>query len=414
MKNKVMTTKEIFISVYAIIIAIVVNRLFAVQQLFWYFKPELLAIFWLVIIIGYYVCFWDKLKKDIVLWIVNTCNLLLVLWYISVTQTRFFQAGNSHFALISTIVIPCVFVAQSVWIVGGYNIKNTDGIIISWFRGVFIYPFSEISQPFRKILKLVSSSKNSGSVIKKISIGLFFAFMLLMVIIPLLMGADQVFDYYVRNIFSNFELDILIWNIVSIFVVFVISYSFFYNVRFDTIIKEPIIFVKENVDLIISATVLCSIIFVYILFSIVQFTYLFATIGLPAGITYAEYARTGFAQMLVVCAINLLLYAFFLRYTINNKVMTILLSVLSALTGLMLLSSWTRLSLYISEFGMTWLRLISAWFIIYMTVVVGLCCVRLFKKNLPLMFLSAIILLVWYVALGYLNPSSFIAWFNSY
>jgi len=68
--------------------------------------------------------------------------------------------------------------------------------------------------------------------------------------------------------------------------------------------------------------------------------------------------------------------------------------------------------LYIDTFGMTWLRLLSAWFIAYLGMVIALCVVRIFKKELPVVGLSAMLLLIWYIALGYLNPDGFIGWFN--
>ena len=74
------------------------------------------------------------------------------------------------------------------------------------------------------------------------------------------------------------------------------------------------------------------------------------------------FRREGFAQTVAVCAINLLIFGVFLRFGARNRVTTILLASLLALTGVMLFSGFVRLGLYIDAFGMTWLRLLSAWF----------------------------------------------------
>jgi hypothetical protein len=168
-----------------------------------------------------------------------------------------------------------------------------------------------------------------------------------------------------------------------------------------------------SLDIVISAIVLGSVILIYTLFCTIQFTYLFARVGLPAGMTYAEYARQGFAQTVVVCAINLIIFGVFLRLGKQSKLLIALLGGLLILTCIMLFSGWTRLDLYISTYGMTWLRLLSAWFIIYLAVVILLCAIKLlYKKQMPIFVISALLLLVWYVALGYLNPDNFIIWYN--
>jgi len=150
----------------------------------------------------------------------------------------------------------------------------------------------------------------------------------------------------------------------------------------------------------------------YVTFCVVQFTYLFAGAGLPGGISYSEYAREGFAQTVVVCTINLLIFGVFLHYGKRNKISISLLIGLLTLTCIMLFSGFLRLGLYIDFYGMTWLRLLSAWFIIYLAVIVIICAVRIWKENLPLIATGALILLGWYIVLGYINPDGFVARYN--
>jgi hypothetical protein len=62
---------------------------------------------------------------------------------------------------------------------------------------------------------------------------------------------------------------------------------------------------------------------------------------------------------------------------------------------------------------MTWLRLISAWFILYLSAVLTLCTTKLLtKKPFPILVLCALLLLFLYITLGYLNPNNFINWYN--
>jgi magnesium-transporting ATPase (P-type) len=197
-------------------------------------------------------------------------------------------------------------------------------------------------------------------------------------------------------------------------IAFGLFFSFLWNIGHgeNTVAKENID--PAKIDKIISSIILGSVVIVYVAFCLVQFTYLFARAGLPAGMTFAEYAREGFAQTVAVCAINLLIFGIFMWRGDGGKLVKSLLAALLTLTGIMIVSGAVRLAFYIGAFGMTWLRLLSAWFIIYLAAVVILCVARLlFVKKMPVIGICTMLLLVWYVALGFLNPDGFISWYNS-
>jgi hypothetical protein len=79
----------------------------------------------------------------------------------------------------------------------------------------------------------------------------------------------------------------------------------------------------------------------------------------------------------------------------------------------MLFSGGVRLNLYVDAFGLTWLRLLSAWFIAYVAVVVMLAMFSVHtKKKIPLLVTCGLVLLGWYVVLGFVNPQGFIDWYN--
>ena len=64
--------------------------------------------------------------------------------------------------------------------------------------------------------------------------------------------------------------------------------------------------VKKVWDPIIVLTVLITVNLIYVVFTVIQFTYLFGSISsfLPEGVTYAEYARRGFFELVAVTLIN--------------------------------------------------------------------------------------------------------------
>jgi len=364
------------------------------------------AVFWLCYLGVFYGIYWKRIKDDTVLWFVAVSVVALSVW------NFVFPTGNWEYRIISAFVIPGVLMAHAQWAAGSYTMRNCGEIVGAWIRGWFVKPFTGMSAIVGAMGSLVTEEGKPKA--KRALIGVGISVLLLFVIVPLLMSADQVFGYYMTRIFStggssSFP---ILTHIFLIVVTFGLFYSALWNVGFGAVNEGHQVSFGQ-IDTIITAIVLSSIITVYVLFCIIQFTYLFAGAGLPEGMTFSEYAREGFAQTVVVCAINMFLFGVFLRYSKYNSMIRGLLLTLLALTGVMLVSGWVRLNLYIGVFGMTWLRLLSAWFIIYIAAVVILCAVRLIlKKQIPLAATSALMLLVWFIALGYLNPDGFIRWFN--
>ncbi|HWM09821.1 MAG TPA: DUF4173 domain-containing protein [Solirubrobacteraceae bacterium] len=76
-----------------------------------------------------------------------------------------------------------------------------------------------------------------------------------------------------------------------------------------------------------------------------------------AGLTYAEYAREGFAQLLAAAALTLAVIAAAVRWTAPSRLRTVLLVALCVLTLAVLASALTRLDLYMDAYGFTRLRL---------------------------------------------------------
>jgi len=362
------------------------------------------AAFWLFYLVVFYTFFWKHLKYDYIAWFVAGCTVALLLW------NFIFCFGNFQFRSITFYVIPAVLMAHAQWSAHSFTLKTSEGMALAWLSGWAIKPFTGLHALAGAISSLLSNTNKPA--LKRALIGIIIALLMVAFILPLLMSADQVFDYYVSRMFRDISGFTFVFHSLVVITAAAFFYSFLWNIEFG---ENKTYRIPEgwSLDIIISAIALGSILLPYLLFCLIQFTYLFAGAGLPANMTYAEYAREGFAQTVTVCAVNLLMFCVFLRLGRGHKLLKALLLGLLALTGIMLASGAVRLNLYIAAYGMTWLRLLSAWFIVYLAAVIMLCAVRLlFKKELPVVALSALLLLIWYVALGYLNPDNFIDWFN--
>ncbi len=67
---------------------------------------------------------------------------------------------------------------------------------------------------------------------------------------------------------------------------------------------------------------------------------------------------------------------------------------------MVLASAFTRLFLYTGAYGLTFRRIQALWFLIYLTVVLTLCALRLYNAKFPLLRACALTFILWYVALN--------------
>lgn len=389
----------------ALLVAVLFDRTMAAGWGDTYHISFFSAIFWLSFLVVYYACYWKKLKSNRSLWLVGGLTALLCIW-------NFLFDYRSAYGSVTFLVIPAVLMAHTQFLSGGYKLKEVGRIAIAWLLGWLIKPFSGIGVFFGAAGTLFIGEKKT--LFRNILVAVCITLPLMLVLIPLLGSADMVFAYYMKQILWNFSVPALIGHLFLIAIALLLFYSFLWNIgQQDTIAGRGALIQKEfQIDNLISCIVLGSVTLLYLLFCFVQFTYLFAGAGLPGGMTYSEYAREGFAQMIVICAINLLIFGVFVQYGKRHRAVMILLYALLALTAVMLVSSFLRLALYIDTYGLTWLRLLSGWFILYLAVVLILCGVRVIKQTIPLIAVCAFLLLGWYVVLGFANPDAAIVRYN--
>lgn len=162
-------------------------------------------------------------------------------------------------------------------------------------------------------------------------------------------------------------------------------------------------------------TMLALVNLLFLTFVAVQFTYLFGGerhLNL-AGITYAEYARRGFFELVAVAVLSLALVLCLNWITRRGTKEQIRLfntcsSSLVALVLVMLLSAWRRMSLYEAAFGFTELRLVVFVFMLWLTVVLFWFLLTLWRS--PHHFTIGMILAAsgFLVTLNLLNPDAFI------
>jgi hypothetical protein len=139
-----------------------------------------------------------------------------------------------------------------------------------------------------------------------------------------------------------------------------------------------------------------------------------------AGITYADYARSGFFQLLWVAGITLVVLVVFSRITAFNqassrRAFTVLAETAIVLTLLVVAVASMRLSLYESAYGFTMLRLYSHLFAGLIAVVFLLLAADLggvLRGRRWFIGATAVTALTLLMALNFANPEAVVARFN--
>jgi hypothetical protein len=175
--------------------------------------------------------------------------------------------------------------------------------------------------------------------------------------------------------------------------------------------SEPI-----RIDPVTASTLLVCINAVYVLFAFIQFSYLFGAADglLPAGTAYAEYARRGFAELVLVALLNiglLLAGLHLIRRSSEGveRLRKLLLTVLIGCTVVMLASAFSRLSLYEDAYGFTQTRLLVHGFMIYLGVLLIIAVYRIWRERFSLAKVYIAVSIAAYIVMNYANIDAIIA-----
>ena len=244
-----------------------------------------------------------------------------------------------------------------------------------------------------------------------ILLGLLIAVPLLAVIILLLTSADYVFMLMLKNVFR-----FTFTSFVLVLIVFAIGFFASYAVLRAFLSRPEEVQIKEasRFDPVIAITALSVISVVYLVFSGIQIAYLFiGNMTLPGKYTYAQYAREGFFQLLIVCILNLLIVLFTLARFREHPALKGLLAVISACTYIMLASSALRMFMYIDVYYLTRKRVLVLWGLSLIAVLLIGVVIQIFRRKFPLLRYGMIVCALFYLVLSFGRMDYIIAKYNT-
>lgn len=299
-----------------------------------------------------------------------------------------------------------------------YERKIEEFLINDFIKIVFL-PLEFLSPLFQTLSKLFSSNHKS-KVISQVLKGVVLAIPLLFLFGLLFFSADLIFQRYISDLVTiNIHPETIFRSILILIVtlIFIGAYSYiFQKLKEKAVTKD-----KEEkylIGKIESSVVLGLVNTLFLLFVLVQLTYLFGGEGNISvqGFTYAEYARRGFFELIAVAIISLLLLLALDRYVVKNKKIHMLgFKILSTLmivqVIVIMVSAFTRLLLYERAYGFTTLRLYSHSFIIFLAVVFCLLIYKIYRDRRESKFAMRVFILIvlYLVGMNFLNPDLFIA-----
>lgn len=296
------------------------------------------------------------------------------------------------------------------------TLKN---FVIADYLKLILIPFQSIPPLFQTLtdlLTLKGVSKDNKTALQIVK-GVVMAVPLLIIFLVLFSSADLIFQKYVSDIF-NIEPETVLRTILIIIASLscIGAFSYIFKSKEETTSekKEP----ARLLGSIETSILLGSVNVLFFLFILIQLTYLFggeATLA-SQGLTYAEYARRGFFELLAVAVISFLVllgmeYAITRKENKHSTLFKILGSVLIVQVLIIMLSSFLRLSLYEQAYGFTIDRLFSHAFTILLAVVFILLLYKIITngKDNTFAFSGWISLVAFLMVMNLLNPDAFIA-----
>jgi hypothetical protein len=251
--------------------------------------------------------------------------------------------------------------------------------------------------------------EKKNSAILYVVIGIAISIPILLVVVLLLSSADAVFDQFVQNIRWDFG------EIVGVCIMFLFgafaAYCGFRYLGKGNLKQEGA--APRQYDPIVAVTILTLLSIVYIFFCIIQVLYLFlGKMQLPQGYTYAEYAREGFFQLLFVCLLNLVIVLVILGHFPRKPVLALLLTIISCCTYIMVASSAFRMTLYVQNYQLSFLRLLVFWTLAVIALFLAGVLIMIYKPDFPLFRYGLVVFSVCYLLLSFGRPDYWIASYN--
>lgn len=291
-------------------------------------------------------------------------------------------------------------------------------------------------EPFRhfdacpKALAMAVRKSSTANAVKTVLLGLLVTVPLTAVVAGLLASADS----GIENLLNS-ALDLLTSNVMTTIMELVIGIpiSFWlFGTMFsavqrklhpnpmtaDEIYEQKLAGLRifPNLGLYAGVTPICLLYLVYVISQMNYFLSAFAG-RLPDGMSYSEYARRGFFELCAIAVINLIVLLVLTGCAKKGgkdrpKALTVYAVILCLFTLFIIATALAKMVLYINAYGLTSLRLYTAWFMVLLCIVFLVLLARQFLHKLPTAAVLTAAFIVMFGGLCFSRPDAVIAEYN--
>ncbi len=273
--------------------------------------------------------------------------------------------------------------------------------------------FSHFSLPFRWLSEV---GKGKSGLLKRLLLALVITIPCVVFLIFMLASADMVFSVKTEGFLSALS-GIINFNTIIKLIIGSVAGLYLFGSACSAYCQDEVTLPDEKnpkCDLLIINIFLSALLFVYTLFVIIQFKYLFAGSTLPRNLTYTEYARKGFFELLALTAVNIIIIFITKRKTKNSSgkwaiFSTLLCTYLCAVTVVLLFSSFFRMYLYTEVDGLTRLRFFVMGFLVFELLGLIATFVYIIKPKFNIILIYTVVALLYYATLNVVPVDRIIA-----
>lgn len=289
--------------------------------------------------------------------------------------------------------------------------------------------FSNLKDAFKSFIPKENGNKsNKTKKLKEVAIGIAVALPLCIIAIVLLVLSDDAFSSLLNKLLLNVELSFNFASVVpsllmsAILFPFVASFSFSIknskNKNKDKNLKNKM----QKVAPTVVKTIMVLLLAIYFVYLFSQLAYFFSAFKniLPENyrFTYSEYARKGFFETTVLAILNLSVMAFSLIFTTRNgkkvdKTVKILSCIMCGFTALFVVTSISKIAMYVNRYGLTERRFAAAVFDLMLILCIVLFVVHLFAPKVPYAKILIVSCMIVVSLIFFISPAKIIAIYNT-
>ena len=362
------------------------------------------------VICVYITAFWYQRRADAPMDRGSTSLLLIVM----IASLPFVLYDVSPFRVLHFVVLmgAVLFQLYTMFSCRAYPLLS-ENWLYDLVNAVILTPLANADAFWRVLVLRFHDSRSRTWLLA--AAGILVALPLLFLLSMQLFASDAAFELLLGRITGPFWhwFQLIFTALLAALPLAMVLYGAFFGFRYRrsaNLLKKPR---EDRLHIIPAEAVIAALIPVCMLQAIYlasQFVYLSSFFAgfLPDNYTFAEYARRGFLELCAVSVLNLTLIIAVLAFTKHKKrgtekTVNALVILLCVCSLVMIGIVFTKMVLYMLNFGLTANRIITSWFMLGLALVFIFTIIRCFRPSFQLVRTVTVSAIVMFLALCFVD-----------